>query len=61
MAALGQTHPTIADVASSTHDGKIDPIVEILKEQNEVLDVIPWAQANDGTGHRTTIRSGLTR
>ena len=59
MAALGQTHPTIADVASRTHDGKIDPIVEILKEQNEVLDVIPWAAANDGTGHRTTIRSGL--
>src|SRR5688500_13023768 len=59
MAVIGTTWPTLADVASRTHDGKIQPVVEILTEQNEVLDIIPWVQANDGTSHRTTIRSGL--
>lgn len=52
---------TLADLANrQTADGKIDSrIIEILGEQNEILQDLLWIEANDGTGHKTTIRSGL--
>lgn len=60
MALLSTTSPTLADLAKRTDpDGKIAKIIEILNIQNEMLLDIPWMSANDGTGHRTTIRSGL--
>jgi hypothetical protein len=31
----------------------------MLSQTNEVLDDMLWIQANDGTGHRTTVRTGL--
>jgi hypothetical protein len=40
-------------------DGKIDTIVEILAETNEILEDMVWMEGNLPTGHRTTIRSGL--
>jgi hypothetical protein len=40
-------------------DGKIDTIVEILAETNEILEDMVWQEGNLPTGHRTTIRSGL--
>ena len=39
--------------------GKVDKIVEILAQQNEVLDDMLWVQGNLPTGHKTTIRTGL--
>lgn len=60
MALLSTTSPTLADLAKRQDpDGKIAKIIEILNIQNEMLLDIPWMSANDGTGHRTTIRSGL--
>ena len=60
MALLSTTSPTLADLAKRKDpDGKIAKIIEILNVQNEMLDDIPWMSANDGTGHKTTIRSGL--
>lgn len=60
MALLSTTSPTLADLAKRKDpDGKIAKIIEILNIQNEMLLDIPWMAANDGTGHRTTIRSGL--
>ena len=60
MALLSTTSPTLADLAKRKDpDGKIAKIIEILNVQNEMLDDIPWMAANDGTGHKTTIRSGL--
>lgn len=60
MALLSTTSPTLADLAKRKDpDGKIAKIIEILNIQNEMLDDIPWMAANDGTGHKTTIRSGL--
>ncbi len=60
MALLSTTSPTLADLAKRKDpDGKIAKIIEILNIQNEMLLDIPWMAANDGTSHRTTIRSGL--
>jgi len=60
MAALSVTNPTLADVAKRMDpDGKIDTIVEILNETNEVLEDATMIEGNLPTGHRTTIRTGL--
>jgi len=60
MATLSTIHPTLMDVAKRLDpDGKIDQIVEILSETNEVLQDMVWAEGNLPTGHRTTIRTGL--
>ena len=60
MAALSVTNPTLADVAKRLDpDGKIDTIVEILNETNEILEDATMIEGNLPTGHRTTIRTGL--
>ena len=60
MAALSVTNPTLADVAKRMDpDGRIDTIVEILNETNEVLDDMTMLEGNLPTGRRTTIRTGL--
>ena len=60
MAALATTNPTLADVAKRMDPyGRIDTIVEILNETNEVLDDMTMLEGNLPTGHRTTIRTGL--
>lgn len=60
MATLSTTNPTLSDVAKRYDaDGKIDTIVEMLAETNEVLEDMTFLEGNLPTGHRTTIRSGL--
>lgn len=63
MALLSTVSLTLADLAKrqeGTDAGKkIAMIIEILTLQNEMLQDIPWIPGNDGTGHKTTIRSGL--
>lgn len=60
MAQLATTHPTLVDVAKRLDpNGKIDKVVEMLAQRNEVLDDLVWQEGNLPTGHRTTIRSGL--
>jgi hypothetical protein len=60
MATLSVTNPTLVDFAKRTDpDGKIDSIVEILAETNEILEDMAFQEGNLPTGHRTTIRSGL--
>ncbi|MBF8177812.1 major capsid protein [Herminiimonas contaminans] len=57
---IGNTAPTLIDLASRmTKEGNIDVIVEMLAETNEIIQDMPWIEANDGTTHKTTIRSGL--
>ncbi len=61
MATLSNNYPTLADLAKQM-DGKgevVSDIIEILTETNEVLEDIPFFEANNGTKHLTTIRSGL--
>lgn len=60
MPVIGNTVATLADVAKRLDkDGKIDKIVELLSETNEVLDDMMFLEGNLPTGHRTTIRTGL--
>ncbi len=60
MSVLATTHPTLLDVSKRLDpNGKIDKIVEILSQQNEILDDMVWMEGNLQTGHRTTVRGGL--
>lgn len=54
--------PTLADLANKLDpDGKISQIAEVLTQTNPILEDMPWMEANDRTGHRSTIRSGLPK
>lgn len=59
MAAVGEQNPTLLDVASRMEGDKIATVVELLNETNEIIDDMTVLEANDGTNHKTTIRSGL--
>lgn len=60
MATIGSGTLTLADHAKRMDpNGKVDRIVEILSERNEILDDMLWMEGNLPTGHRTTIRTGL--
>lgn len=51
---------TLLDIARREDpNGKIDKIVEMLTETNEVLQDMAWQEGNLPTGHKTTIRTGL--
>jgi len=60
MATLATTHPTLADVASRLDpNGKVDKIVEILNETNEILEDMVWFEGNLPTGHVHPVRTGI--
>lgn len=60
MAVLATTHPTLLDVSRRLDPGgKIDKIVEILNQTNEILDDAVWLEGNLPTGHQSVIRTGL--
>jgi hypothetical protein len=60
MSVLAATHPTLLDVTKRLDpQGKIDTIVEMLNQTNEILEDMVWMEGNLPTGHRTTVRSGL--
>jgi len=60
MTALAVTHPTLLDLSKRLDPGgKIDRIVEMLAQTNEILDDMVYVEANGITGHRTTVRTGL--
>nr|8CJZ_G Chain G, Major Capsid Protein [Ribes]8CJZ_H Chain H, Major Capsid Protein [Ribes]8CJZ_I Chain I, Major Capsid Protein [Ribes]8CJZ_J Chain J, Major Capsid Protein [Ribes]8CJZ_K Chain K, Major Capsid Protein [Ribes]8CJZ_Y Chain Y, Major Capsid Protein [Ribes]8CJZ_g Chain g, Major Capsid Protein [Ribes] len=61
MATLGNTYLTLADVQKQK-DGKgnvTSEIIEMLAETNPILEDMVVMECNDGTGHLTTIRTGL--
>lgn len=60
MATLSLTNPTLVDLGKSLDpDGSIANVAEILNQQNEMLDDMPWVEGNLPTGHRSTVRTGL--
>jgi len=60
MAALASTHPTLLDVQKRMDEhGNIAPIIEILNQTNDMLDDMVWIECNNGTAHKTTMRSGI--
>ena len=60
MATLSQNALTLADYAKRVDpNGKVDKIVELLGQTNEVLDDMRFMEDNLPTGHRTSVRTGL--
>lgn len=60
MATIGNTGATLQDVAKRLDaNGKIDKIVELLVQKNEILEDMAWFEGNLPTGHKTTVRTGL--
>jgi hypothetical protein len=60
MAAINASNPTLSDVAARMDpNDKIATIIEMLKQTNDILTDMSWMEANDGTSHKTTVRSGL--
>lgn len=60
MAAVGSSNPTLIDVASRQDpDGKIAGITELLSESNEIISDATFMECNDGSAHKSTIRSGM--
>ncbi len=60
MATLGTTNPTLLDVKNSLNmDGSVALMVETLNQTNEVIADATWLEANELTGHTTSVRTGL--
>ena len=60
MAVVGQTYLTLADKLKQTVDGKVTgEIIEMLAETNDVLLDAEVIECNDGTSHKTVVRSTL--
>lgn len=60
MATLSTGQLTLADYAKRmSPDGKIDPVAELLSQQNLILDDIVFREANQPTSHVVAIRTGL--
>lgn len=57
MSTLSITRPTLIDHARAFNDGKILKVAEILQQYNDMLDDIPWREANQATGHVIGIRT----
>jgi len=60
MSTLAVTHPTLLDLKNRL-DGadNIANIIEMLSQTNEIIDDMVWLEANELTGHTTTVRTGL--
>ncbi len=60
MAALSTHNLTLADWAKRVDpDGRVPIIAELLSQSNEILDDAVFVEANQPTGHRVVIRTGL--
>lgn len=51
MSTLSTTRPTLIDHARAFNDGKILSVANIIQQYYEILDDIPWFEANQATGH----------
>lgn len=59
MATLSTGQLTLADYSKRSNGGKIDPIAELLSQQNLILEDIVFREANQPTSHVVTVRTGL--
>jgi hypothetical protein len=60
MATLTAGQLTLADLSKRmSPDGKIDPVAELLSQQNEMLEDVVVVEANQATSHVVGIRTGL--
>src|SRR5688572_8863462 len=57
---IGATVLTLIDWAKRLDpNGKVDKVVELLAQTNEMLPDMLWREGNLPTGHRVTVRTGL--
>src|SRR3546814_18386582 len=60
MATHGNEHLTLMDLAKRQDpDGSVSAIAELLSQDNEILEDMPYVEGNLTTGHRATIRTVL--
>lgn len=61
MTTIGNTFKTLADLGKelSPDMQSVAPIVELLSQNNQILDDIPWMAGNLTTGHRINQRTSL--
>lgn len=59
--AIASSNMTLADIAKQTMpDGSIESdVVELLTQDNEILADMTWEEANGGTYHRSSVRTGI--
>lgn len=60
MATLATGQLTLADLSKRmSPDGKVDPIAELLSQQNSILEDVVYREANQPTSHVVSVRTGL--
>lgn len=60
MSNVGSTFLNLADAAKAKDpDGSTAQVVEMLAKTNSMIMDMPVVECNDGTQHRTTVRTGL--
>lgn len=60
MATIASTALTLAEWGTRLDPGgKPAAVIELLGQTNEMLTDMLWMECNDGTGHKTTVRTGL--
>lgn len=60
MATLASGSLTAFDIARRLDpDGSVATIIELTKEENELLEDAVFVECNDGSNHKTTVRTGL--
>jgi hypothetical protein len=60
MAVVGSLVTTLTDIGKGLDpNGAVARVIEILNQQNEMLEDMLWMQCNDGTSHKSSIRTGL--
>ena len=60
MATLATRNLTLADVAKRLDaNGKVDMVIELINESNEVTPDLVVKECNNGTTHKTTVRTGI--
>ena len=60
MPVLSTGQLTLADVTKRfTADGKVDPIAELLSQQNDITEDMVLVEANQPTSHVANVRTGL--
>lgn len=58
--ALPAMHPTLLDFkASLDPNDKVARVIEMLAQTNEIIEDMPFLEANELTGHVSTVRTGL--
>ena len=60
MALLPTYAPTLLDLSRrADSNGKVTQIIEQIEPLQEILQDIPFIEANEGSFHKTTVRTGL--